>query len=490
MKKEVLRMEHVYVKKHGRYVLSDFKLNLYEGEFTALFGFSASGIYEAGDVLSGRQSIEKGRIFLSEKELNVKKEIFWEKEGVFSVYDEKNLMPDLTVAENLFFGGSNRPFSLVVPVKKQNILARRILDKFHVDIDVTKKARELSYDEQIIVRLVKAYTKGAKVVVLNEFAELAYIHGGAKILEILKFLKDDGIAVLWINHRIDSVKHLIDGISVLCDGWHVRSFYHENYTMAMLLRLAEDNDYRGEIKRPEGRETGTAMTFEGITSRYLNHISMEIRHNKITGIWANDPMSLEELHLIACGEKQTYAGKMYLRDMVYVPESYGAAVKKGVQYIDIAGYDKYGIWNMNIPDNLMLQNYWMQKPVFAPISKNWQKYIETGYRLRHPEYMEGKWYELPPDMQKLLLFERCLHQPGKVYFIRDPLSAFNYKMTEAAAGIFQELLDKGKTLVMLSSDARELTTVCDEIYLIQDRRLVRKVTAAEFENLDIWNYLS
>lgn len=490
MKKEVLRMEHVDVRRHGRNVLSDFKLNIYEGEFVVLFGFSSSGIYEVGDILSGRQKLEHGRILLSEREVNLKKDFFWEKEGVFSVYNEQNLMPDLSVAENLFFGGSNKTYALVVSAKKQYALARQILSKFDVDIDVTKKARELLFDEEIMVRLIKAYTKGARLVVVNELAELSYIHGGPKIIEILKKLKDDGIAILWINHRLDSIKHLVDGITVLCNGENVWQFYHDDYTMEHLLKLAEDDGYYGALERPQGSGEGTALTFEGVTSRFLNNLSMEIKNNQITGIWANEPMSLDAIRSIACGELQGYAGSLYLRDKLYIPEDYEDAVRHGVQYIDIMWHERHAISDMDIVDNLMLQNYWLQKPMFAKVSTSWQKYVDAGYRQRHGNLNKEKWYELTADEKKVLLFERCLGQPGKVYFITEAFSAFNYKMTEQVSGIFQEFLDKGKTLILLSVDIKELTRVCSEIYLIQDRKLVRKVAADEFDSLDIWNYVS
>lgn len=490
MKKEVLRMEHIYVRKQKRYVLKDFKLNIYEGEFIALFGFSGSGIYELGEVLSARLPVERGRILICEKEINLKKTFFSEKEGIFVVHREHGLMPDLTVAENLFFGGNIRPFSLVVSAKKQSLLARKILDKFDVDIDVSQKARDLMYHEEVILRLIKAYAKGAKVIVFSEIAELTYIRGGAKILEILEKLKSEGISILWINHRIESVRHLLDGVVVARDGKNVKTFYHENYSMELLLRAAENNEIRKKIERPKGTEDGIIMTLENISSEYLKDVSIQIQRNQITGIWANEPMVLGHLRSIICGEKIDYDGTMYIDDRLFYPNSYEKAVKQGIQYIDSIWHERHTNAQMSITDNLMMQNYWLQKPIFAVLNSSWRQYTYNQYLQRHLDWPKGNWEDLTSEQQRILLYERCLKQPGKIYLIAEAFAEFNYKTTEEVVNIFRELLDKGKTLILLSMNIQDLYIACDKIYLIQDRKLVREAAADEYEKLNIWDYIS
>lgn len=489
MKEEILRMEHIYVKRRGKYVLSDFRLNVYKGELVVLFGFSGSGVHELGDVLSGGGEIERGRILIDEKEVQMKKHYYPEEYGIFVIHDKNNLLPDLTVAENLFFGGRKRLFSMVVSEKKQERLAEQILEKFQMQMDVHRKAKNLSYYEEMILKMIKAYVKGAKLIVINEIVELTYIRERAQMIRVINLLKQDGIAVVWVNQRIEYVQELADRVVVLRDGKNVKSYYGRNYSKDALIRTATDSRVREEEKRPVGNAGEQLLELRNITSEHLKDISFDIRKGQIAGIWANEPYALKDLRGIVSGEYLNYRGTMTLCEKEYHPRNYGEAVKLGVEYIDIMWYEKHCIPDMSIMDNLMLENYWLQKPVFAVMSRKWKKYRESKYRQRHPDWPRGKWRELTPDQQRLLLYERCLEQPGKLYFISEAFTKSNYQMTEEVIRIMQELLDKDKTLVLESMNFQDLGKVCEEIYLIKDGCLVKRVSKEEFESIDVGSYV-
>lgn len=488
MRKEVLRMEHVYVKYCGKYALSDFKLNVYEGELVALFGFSWSGIHEMGMVLSGGGIIERGRILVGEQEVQMHRPYYPEEYGIVAVHSRNNLVPDLTVAENLFFGGKNRMLSLAVSERKQERLAKSILEKFGIYLDVHQKAYKLSYYEELMIKMLKAYVKGAKLIVVNEIAALSYSRERDQMFRVLELLKADGIAVIWINQRIEYVQEIADRVVVVRDGKNVKNFYGTDYSKELLIQMAVEKEiHQIPIRCPELKQEKVLQLFD-INGKYLKDFSLSVKKGQILGIWTNDIYTQREFQEIISGETQKYQGMMLLSEKSYRPRNYEEAVRYGVKYIDLMWYEKHGMPNMSIIENLMMENFWRQTRMWQIVNRRWESFQETRYRKMHPDWPVGKWWELSPDQQRVLLYERCCEQPGRLYLFTEPFTQSNYQMIEDVIRVMQELQEQGKTLILQSLNYQDLRRVCDEICLIKDGCLQKRVLRTEFDQIEIGDY--
>lgn len=489
MREEVLRMEHVYAKNNGKYVLSDFKLNVYKGELVVLFGFSGSGIHELGMVLSGGGAIERGRILVGEQEVQMHRPYYPEEYGIVAVHSRNNLLPDLTVAENLFFGGKNKMLSLVVSERKQERLAKKILEKFQIYLDVHQKAYKLSYYEELMIKMLKAYVKGAKLIVVNEIAALSYSRERNQMLRVIELLKADGIAVIWINQRIEYAQEIADRVVVVRDGKNVKNFYGTDYSKEQLIQMAVEKEIQQIQVRSMELEQEEVLRLSNINGQYLEDFSLSVKKGQILGIWTNDVYAQKEIREIISGETQNYRGTILLSGKDYHPKNYGEAVRCGVEYIDLMWYEKHCMPNMRIIENLMMESFWRQTRMWQIVNRRWESFQETKYRKKHLGWPTGKWWELTTDQQRLLLYERCCEQPSRLYLFTEPFTQSSYQMIEDVIRVMQVLQEQGKTLILQSLNYQDLRRVCDTICIIKDGRLQKRVRRTEFDQIEIGDYI-
>lgn len=490
MKVEILRMENVSLIKNGKYLLKDLSINIFQGEVVVAFGYSGSGIHEIGDILSGKTEIMSGVIRINENIIIKKKQFYPEQNGVFIIQNTNNLVPDLTIAENLFFGGNKFIFSVIVADKTQREQAVRVLKNFGINIDVRKKAKNLLYHEEMLIKMVKAYIKGAKLIIINDIVENAYLKNWDQFVNIIQILKKDGTAVLWLTQRPDYIQNLADRLIVLRNGRKVKTFFKNSYSLDKLMSIAADSQIENFINRSTEKSGECVLSIKQLSCKHLTDLSLSIRKRQITGIWANEPLALEDIHKVLCGEMESYSGEIMLSGKKYSPKSYAEAIKSGVNYFNQMWYERHCLFNMNVIDNLMLQNYWLQKPMMAFISPKWIKYMKAKWKQRHPEWSLDRWEDLSIDQQRILLFEKYLEQPGKVYLITEAFSRISYNLTSEITEILYKLIEKDKALVLLSMNYQDLSRVCEKIYIIKDGELKRELQYTDFKSIDISDFIS
>lgn len=462
MKEEILRIEHVYMKRKGNYALRDFKLNIYKGEIVVAFGFSGQGLHELGDFLSGRQ-VESGRLLIDEKEINILKDFFPEQNGMYVVHNKNNLVPDLTIAENLFLGEKRNVFAITVSNRKQEHLAQMVMKKFGIEINVRKKAKEYQdYYLQMMIKLMKAYVKGAKIVVINEILEIASPDVKKKFFEIIRILQKDGIAVLWLSQRFDAVQELADRIVVVRDGQCVKNFYRGNYVRERMMQAASES-YVSSVYVSKNKKIGEELL---VLKNIMGNINLSICRGQIIGISSSHFEKLKKLCDILIGYTEKYSGTMELQGKIYAPKNHEEAVSAGIQYINFMWPECHYIPEMSIVDNLMLENYWFSKNRYFVVSKQQQNFLKVKYQTKHPEWTKKEWGNLMPDQQRILLYEKYIDLPEKILVITEPFTRVNYDLFQKIIEIFHKLQDSGKTLILLSLNYKDLSNVCNQIYCI------------------------
>lgn len=485
MKEEILRMEHVYVKHLGKYILKDFKLNVYKGEMIIVFGLPGSGISELGKVLSGEDEIEKGRILFEEEIIDMKHKFYPEKYGIHSVFNEDNLIPDLTISDNLFFGWQKNIFSFTVRKKKRDHLAKMVFEEFQIHMDLNQKAKHLTYFQQIIVKFIKAYVKGAKLLIVNDIMVSAYGKQRHELVRVLNKLRDDGISIIWMNQRIGFVKEMAERIIVLRNGCNVKTFYGSKYTMELLVKTATDTQVPEPVRLHGKGQKEPFLKLENVTAGRIRNLSLSIGKGSIVGIWANDSVYLKDIFQLLCGECQKESGQMWLDNKIYNPSDYYKAVKRGVEQIDCMLHEKHLLPEMSIVDNMMMKNYWMASGKSLFINQKRNRYKEFQYKELFGMGEGEKLKTLTEDQQRILILERCLESPGKLIAIIEPFSKMNYLTVVNINQIFQRILDEGKTLLIFSINYQDLREICEEVVLIGDGMLIDHVPREKMEDMSI-----
>ncbi len=305
---------------------------------------------------------------------------------------------------------------------------------------------------------------------------------GREIIAIIDKLKQSGISILWLDNHIQGIEEIVDGIFVVRDGKNARTYYHEDFSLEKIIGIAENKRNVNIAERDTNKSSGaTLLEMVNVCSRRLDNLNLSIEEGHINGINSNDPERLSELRNILCGELQEYKGQMLLRDKRYHPDNYNEAAKQGVQYVDIMKFEKHVISQMNVIDNMLLQSYWLNNSIFGFTHNHQIKYMETELRRRHRHWHLDSWENLEVWQQKILLMERFLFQPVKICIITEPFIKFNSEMIESALKVFDELISRGKTIVLLSMSIHDLMTACDEITIINKGKNVLTIAREDWQ---------
>lgn len=493
------------MRRSGKYVLSNFQLNIFPGEFLFVYGFSDSGIQELGEVLSGRGEMERGKIFFDEAELPARRIFRPEQHGIYIIQNENNLVSDFTIAENLFFGGGKKLCDIVVSRKKQELMAKRLMQDFDLELDVTQPAGNLNYYQQILVKAVMAYAKGAKIVVCNGIIGLSVNDSEKENMErILRKLKEDGISVLWLNQRMDEARAQADRIIMLRAGKNIGTVYrgYEEMLDSMLAekpaeqkwkpaerkwKLSEQKRESAERKwkpseqkrEPSDSKNGAQnvrmdelLEMKDICTPHLEHFSFSVRRGELIGITSNEPLALMEFRGILCGELQNYRGELLVEKKYYRPKSRLAAIRSGIRYLDMMWHEQHCIPQMGVADNLLMDTYWKLQRHYGILNESWRESAALRYRMRHPGWPEEKWYNLSTDQQKILLYEKMLLCPCRLLVITEPFFQINSELIPQIISLLHEIQDKNITVILMSCKSSDLKRICDKYYIIRDKKLL------------------
>ncbi len=218
----LLRMEHVSKSFPGVQALSDVSLEVGRGEVLGLIGENGAGKSTLMKILSGVYAADKGAITLEGQPAHIHNPHQGQQLGISIIYQEFNLMPNLSVMENIFVGREAGRYGFVSrgQLRKQ---ARVLLDRLGVRLDPDAIVRNLSVAEQQMVEIAKALSLSVRVLVMDEPTSALSEVEVTRLLDIMRDLKRDGIGVIFISHRLEEVLEICDRVAVLRDGHNVGS---------------------------------------------------------------------------------------------------------------------------------------------------------------------------------------------------------------------------------------------------------------------------
>lgn len=474
MKKEVLRMEHVTVRYAGRNVLEDFHLNIYEGEFLFVYGYPDSGIRELGELLRGDKTAETGRFFVGGTQIPVSA---FENPGSFGMYlvqNENNLVDGLTVAENLFLGGKKRLFQRVVPQKQQIMMAQRLLEKFGLEkwIDPSQKAEKLTYEEQILLKMVMAYARGAKLVVLDRIMGFDIQREDSPLLgRTLRSLQEDGIAILWMNQRMDAAWDMADRVLMMQKGRNVRTIYR-GYEGEMDHLPRTETEYGKNALRSisDSRKTEHSSTvvfeLEHLSTSLISDMSLQIREGEVVGICSMNARLMRNWRNILTGMEEEYTGNMKLDGKLFQPRTYSESREKGVCYLDIMWYERHANPALSIEDNIVVPLYWHRKGLYGLHRNSFRKHVRYLYRLHYPDWPKDDWWKLSSDQQKILLLEQMCMEPHRLVIITEPFFQLHNEMLEDMYRMIRKVQDHNGAVVLMAVIDKDIRPVTDRVVFL------------------------
>jgi ribose transport system ATP-binding protein len=459
----------------------NISLKLYPGEIHGLLGENGCGKSTLIKIISGVHAPDEGVVRRHGKPVTLTSPIQARSQGVATVFQEFSLAPTLTVAENIFLGRYLRRGPFVDWARMRNEAAR-VLKSLDIEIAPDRLVSELSVAEQQLVEIAKAISIDATLLILDEPTtalgeqEIVALHG------LLRRMKDRGVAILYISHRLDEVVDLVDTATILKDGRVVSTADGTRLDVHDIVsKMVGENI--GEHFPKERNSTGEVI-FEvnGLTSDSgANDVSFDVRKGEVFGLGGVIGSGRTEIARAIFGADAITAGDIAVDGKRLVPKSTRHAIAAGLALVpenrkfDGLFFNFRGAPNMTSAAlSRIKENFLLNKRREAEVSMDYIRHLEIS-----PAAAEQFVGQLSGGNQQKIVIARWLFAQSRVLILDEPTQGIDIGAKIAVYRLINQLTAKGCAVVLISSDHKELIAMSDRIGIVRGGTLVETHSAAE-----------
>ncbi|MDD7447378.1 MAG: sugar ABC transporter ATP-binding protein [Clostridiales bacterium] len=493
-RKVILKATHIMKTFSQVAALKNVDFELRAGEVMALMGENGAGKSTLVKIITGLYSRDSGTIELDGEEISPRNVLESQRLGIQTVYQELNLSPFLSVAENLFLGHEIKDSRGQIDWKKTNAEARRIMNEMQIDIDVTAPLKNLTAALQQMVAIARAVTVNAKVLILDEPSSSLDADEVAVLFREVRRLKAKGLGIIYITHRMNEVFEISDRITILRNGELVGVYNAEDLDMASLVTNMIGNAVdRATVARkadnPAIKDAPVLYSVRNVSKKNrLYGVNLDIRRGEIVGLAGLLGSGRTELAKIIFGDDQDFTGELYMDGKEIRLKNPKMAIKNGVAYCTEERRSEGIFGLMSIADNIVMpsiDNY-TKAGVIDDRKKN--RTVDSFIRrlaVKTPS-ARTEIRKLSGGNQQKALVARWLCMDTRFIIFDEPTRGIDVGAKSEIEKLVQELANEGLSVLYISSEFEELVRGCDRVVVLFEGHVVGELTG---EDISVDNIL-
>jgi monosaccharide-transporting ATPase len=485
----VLEVQDVSKRFAGVIALDGVSLALRGGEVHALVGENGAGKSTLIKILTGVYQLDEGRILYGGEEVTFGRPLDAQAAGISTIYQEVNLVPLLSVARNLFLGHEPTNRLGLIDFGRMHRDAAAILRRYGISVDVRRPLRELGLGVQQMIAVARAVSADHRVVIMDEPTSSLEPREVERLLELVDLLRRDGVAVVYVSHRLDEVFRLCDRVSVLRDGRLVHSGPVPEITrlelVSRMLGRAIADVARGTTRfddREIDQATRPTLKATGLTRRHvLDNVSVEARAGEVVGLAGLLGSGRSETAKAIYGAQPLDAGSVEVAGAQIRLGSPRAAIAAGLALIPEDRKAEGIVPSLSVRDNIVLAAL----PTLSRaglVSDGRQdavvRDLMTKLRIKAsgPDQKVG---ELSGGNQQKVLLARVLCLAPRVLILDDPTRGIDVGAKAEIQTLISELAAEGMAVVLISSELDEVVEGSDSIVVLRDGAVVGQLRGGE-----------
>ncbi|MGI5170158.1 sugar ABC transporter ATP-binding protein [Spirillospora sp. CA-253888] len=481
----LLTVDGLTVEFPGVRALDSVRFDIAPGEVHALVGENGAGKSTLLKVLGGVHRPSSGEIRLAGADYRPRRPADALAAGIAVIYQEFNLYPDLTVAENVFSGREPyRRASRGIRYAEINRRTRELFGVLGVDIDPTSAVGSLTVSEQQLVEICKALSVDGRIIVMDEPTAALSADEVARLLEVVRRLRAEGRSVVYVSHRLEEVFALADRVTVLRDGGHVRTCAIGDTGPDDLVRLMVGRDVESVFHRESAGEGAVVLELAGVSAgRRLRDVSLTVRAGEIVGIGGIAGAGQPELSQVVFGALAVDSGSMSLDGEDYRPRTPADAMARGIGFLHEDRKAAGNLPDLSIRHNLTISVLDKVRTGFGRLlAPGRENDVYTTYhrrlniKARGPDQLIG---QLSGGNQQKVLLGRALAPGGRLLLLNEPTRGVDIGAKAEIHRLIDDLTAEGAAVLMVSSDLPELLGVSDRVYVLAGGEIVGHLTGAD-----------
>lgn len=469
------------VLKNAGFVLKD-------GEVHALMGENGAGKSTLMKILTGVYTRDAGTVLVDGKEVMYKNPQEAEKAGIVFIYQELNVLFDLTVEENLFMGKEiTRGFG-VCDKKAMRKKAQEIMDRMGVHIPVTAQMSDLSVGQQQMVEICKALMVDAKVLIMDE-PTAALTQSETEILfEVIKSLRKKGVSIVYISHRMEEIFELCDRITVLRDGTYIDTRYIKDIDMDDIVQMMIGRTIGERFPKREAEIGKEVLRVEGLTSgKLFRDVNFTVKAGEVLGVSGLMGAGRTEIMQAIFGNIPVESGRIYIEGKEVKIRNPRQAIAAGIGFITEDRKTEGLLLEKSIAENIEIANL---KKVSnnSVLSRVKQKEIvkrgidEFRIKCFGPDH---ECSNLSGGNQQKVVLAKWIYTDPKILILDEPTRGVDIGAKKEIYSVINDMAAKGVAVIMVSSELPEVLGMSDRIMVVHEGRVTGIVDAAEADQAKI-----
>lgn len=492
MHEELLRVEGVVKKFPGVVALDHVSFELRRGEVHALVGENGAGKSTLMKILSGAYQPDEGVIYYKGKPVVLRNPHEAQKLGISIVYQELNLMPHLTVAQNIFIGREPLRFGYIDD-RKMYRDAKEILTRLHVDVDPSLPVYLLPLSKRQMIEIAKALSFRSEVLIMDEPTSALTESEVEELFKVIRRLRDQGVGIIYISHRLEELKHIADRVTVLRDGKHVGTYNYSEITLEELVSKmvgrTMENKFPPRTSTPTDRKI---LEVRNITRKGVLHgISFDLYEGEILGIAGLVGAGRTELARAIFGADPKDAGEVYLYGKKLEIRSPIDAIRAGIGYLPEDRKISGLAVEMLLSENVTMANtegVANRAGVISPLrERQVAEHFVKELSIRTPSV-----YQLVKNLsggnQQKVVVAKWLFRNARVLIFDEPTRGIDVGAKYAIHALIDKLARDGIGIIMISSELPEILGMTDRVLVLHEGHLAGVLKTKETNEEEILRY--
>jgi monosaccharide-transporting ATPase len=487
----IIRMDDISISFPGVKALDRVSFRMFPGEVHSLMGENGAGKSTLIKALTGVYPIDSGSMSLGGRPLVIAGPAQAQAAGISTVYQEVNLLPNLSVAENIMLGREPRSFG-AIDWRAMRARAAELLERLNLDIDPASLLSSHSLAVQQLVAIARATDVDAKVLILDEPTSSLDADEVSELFRVIRGLKDDGVAILFVSHFLDQVYEISDRLTVLRNGALVGEYLTREILRIELVHKMIGKDL-ATLESLESKTRQTSVEGDAVEVPYLEAVGLgrkgsveptdlAIHEGEVVGLAGLLGSGRTEIARLITGADRADSGEVLVRGAKRRLRTPRVALRDRIAYSSEDRKREGIVEDLSVRDNIVLALQ-ADRGWFRRISKRRQdelvgSYIQTlGIRPANPDALVRN---LSGGNQQKVLLARWLAVAPRLLVLDEPTRGIDVGAKAEIQKLVSNLADEGMAVVFISAELEEVLRLSHRIAVMRDRRKV-----ADLPNEDV-----
>ena len=475
-----LQMTGISKRFHGVQALQKVDFSAELGQVTALVGENGAGKSTLMKILAGIHKRDEGEILLGGNPAKIDSPIAAMQQGISVIHQELNVLPNLSIAENIFVGREKKK-GIFVDKQYYREKTTELLKQVDLNVDPDTQTRYLSTAQKQMVEILRAISSEAKIVVMDEPTSSLTKRETDVLFNIIRTLKKNNVGIIYISHRMDEILELADRVVVFRDGRRVGALSRDEMTEGKIINMMVGRELHEIFAKRPAPIGDVVLEAKGLSVGYVRDVSFKVRAGEILGFSGLVGAGRSETMQLIFGVDKPDAGEVWLEGRKLDIKCSGDAIDAGIALVPEDRKEQALILGMDIRENMALAILKkLKNGLFVDGNKQTvmaEKYVKD-LRVATPSIKQTVKNLSGGNQQKVVLAKWLASKP-KVLILDEPTRGIDVGAKQEIYSLMSDLANQGIAIIMVSSELPEVLGMSDRIVVMHEGRVKGELTREE-----------